>query len=278
MSTRLDLLEAALNYAQRGWPVFPCEVGGKRPLGRLVRHGFKEATCDPDQIAQWWTAEPLANVGLPTGIVFDTLDIDSQEAIISLVEYQAGRPMSSGPEVGTARGIHLYHRAAGLGCRTGILPGLDYRGRGGYVVAPPSVHPSGHAYRWAEYDGPDGVIAGVDEPLTDLPDWLRDLVAGRTSEIIAIPARSQESAYGRQALVAGCGRVLLAQEGERNHTLNCAAFSLGQLVASGALDARAVANSLVAAALGCGLGEAEARRTIASGLRGGLAQPRTVAS
>lgn len=81
-----DLLDAALDYAARSWPVFPCEPRGKRPLGRLVPHGLKEATTDPAVINGWWAKEPEANIGLRTGVSFDVLDIRRRQP----VDHRAG--------------------------------------------------------------------------------------------------------------------------------------------------------------------------------------------
>ena len=67
------LLAAALWYAEQGMPVFPCAVGGKRPL---TKHGLHDATTDLEQIRRWWTSVPQANIGLPTGHRYDVIDID----------------------------------------------------------------------------------------------------------------------------------------------------------------------------------------------------------
>src|SRR4051812_5364940 len=69
-----NLLAAALYYATRwAWPVFPLRPGDKRPL---TEHGFKDASRDPDRIRAWWKATPQANIGVPTGLAFDVLDVD----------------------------------------------------------------------------------------------------------------------------------------------------------------------------------------------------------
>jgi len=68
----------ALAYARQGQPVFPCEPGGKRPLGRFAPNGFKDATTDPDTIRRWWLETPDANIAVPTGLptTATVLDVD----------------------------------------------------------------------------------------------------------------------------------------------------------------------------------------------------------
>lgn len=129
--------------------MLPLRAGGKAPDGRLVPRGLLNASCDPRRVRPWWRAQPGANVGLRTGVAFDVVDIDDPAAW-DLLEEVAGGPIKAGMAVITARGWHLYFAPAGLGCRTAILPGVDIRGTGGYVVAPPSLHPSGARYRFVD--------------------------------------------------------------------------------------------------------------------------------
>jgi hypothetical protein len=69
------VMDAAIEYANRGWPVFPCNPSTKQPY---TNNGFKDATTDINQICDWWTLHPAAMIGLPTGTVtgFWVLDID----------------------------------------------------------------------------------------------------------------------------------------------------------------------------------------------------------
>jgi len=276
-----ELGAAALAYSRRGWPVFPVEPRGKKPIGSLVPHGLKDASTDSTVISHWWSEYPNANIGLPTGIAFDVIDVDGPQALANVVEAQSGREMTTGPEVATGRGWHLYHRPTGLGNKAGLLPGVDYRGRGGYVIAPPSIHPNGYVYRWAVYNRPDGIIEGADEPLTEVPTWFRVLLVGTPQPFPrpAVPTTPlvRGAAYARRALDAELGRIASAPEGQRNEQLNRSAYALGQLVAAGTLDPHAVADALVLVATRAGLAEAEARSTIASGLRAGLQKHRVVA-
>ena len=143
------LMEAAVRYAlDAGWPVFPLKPRSKAPL---TRHGFKDATTDLKQIETWWTKHPDANIGVPTGAVSGVvvLDLDGPAARAAIDELGAAIPTLTSV---TGRGHHLFYQHPGgrVKNRTKILPDVDVRGDDGYVVAPPSVHPSGHDYHWDE--------------------------------------------------------------------------------------------------------------------------------
>lgn len=155
------LLEAALEYAKRGWPVFPLKPRSKVPI---PWNGFKAATTDERKIRMWWLMTPDANIGLPTGIGFDVLDPDGEEGIAAIDAY-APHWKHTGPVVNTGRGWHMYLRPTGRGNGAGLIPHVDFRGRGGYVVAPPSVHPSGSLYAWDR----GGTLVAA-------PDWLLTLL------------------------------------------------------------------------------------------------------
>lgn len=166
-------LDAALTYAGWGWLVFPCVPGQKRPL---VKHGLHEATCDLERIGTWWSAWPNANVAVATGRQFDVIDIDpaGMHWWANVRERYGNRPGGLLPdvhgEVATPRpgGSHVYVQATGRGNLADLKPGVDYRGRGGYVLAPPSVlHPSAYGdqgkavptagrltYAWTVYPSP----------------------------------------------------------------------------------------------------------------------------
>ncbi|MGJ9505405.1 bifunctional DNA primase/polymerase [Actinotignum schaalii] len=151
------LAKAAHWYAGIGIPVFPCVPGEKRPA---CRHGFKDATTNLQQIAAWWGDIPQANIGIPTGILFDAIDIDSFESADELWGYIRRRDIPRpGLTVWTPRGRHYLIPPRGHGNTTQLLPGIDYRGKGGYVVAPPSkLHPKPGRprdnYRWGGWEWP----------------------------------------------------------------------------------------------------------------------------
>jgi hypothetical protein len=135
-------LRQALEYAARGWPVFPCHVGQKTPA---TAHGYQDATTDPAQITAWFTPNPVWNVAIATGAPGpDVLDVDDHgpagngyAAFARLTH--AGLVDSVAAYVRTpSGGLHAYF--TGSAQRNGHLPAhhLDFRSRGGYVLAPPS--------------------------------------------------------------------------------------------------------------------------------------------
>lgn len=148
------MLDAALLYASWGWPVFPLRPGGKAPL---TRHGFKDASTDPMQIRAWWTATPMANIGLPTGLAFDVVDIDTPNGMLGpwpTLRDSDAMPDGHGIVTTSSGGRHVYIEPLGGGNLAGLRPGIDYRGAGGFVVAPPSVREDGLRWMWTSKPSP----------------------------------------------------------------------------------------------------------------------------
>ena len=167
-TTRRDeLLAAALNYARLGIPVFPLPPGSKQPYPGS--RGFKDATTDVDQIKAWWTRAPESNIGIATGRMVDVIDLDGPQGVESW-QAVSGTPVVGVVSTPRPGGRHLYVMATGKVCATGLFPGVDFRGTGGYVVAPPSTydgdadHPYQGQYVWVRELHPNGsafdLIAG----------------------------------------------------------------------------------------------------------------------
>jgi putative DNA primase/helicase len=145
--TRQDLLDAALGYAAKGIPVFPC----KRDKKPVTKNGFLNATTDENQIRKWWE-ETAWSIGVPTGqaskqIVFD-VDGPNGETSFRQMEAKHG-PLPETLQVGTQEGRHLYFQWPGVHIQISADgrfggPGLDMRGDGGYVIVPPSPFPNGN--------------------------------------------------------------------------------------------------------------------------------------
>lgn len=170
----MSMLEHALEYATRGWAVFPawgitngvCDCGkpncsspGKHPI---PRNGVKEASADAETVARWWRAYPNANIaiatGQPSGLV--VLDVDvgggkpGLESLVALEARHGDLPKSCTVRTGS-KGLHIYMAAPNKPLRNSvgrIAEAIDLRAEGGYVIAPPSRHISGNTYRWESYD------------------------------------------------------------------------------------------------------------------------------
>ena len=150
----------ALHYAGLGLAVFPIKPRSKQPL---TAHGFKDASKDQQQIDQWWSRWPDANIGIATGsasggLVVIDLDIDDSKGLdgrVTLREWETQHgnlPDETWTAITGRGGCHyFYHDTATVRNRTGIYKGIDVRGEGGYIVAPPSIHPNGNTYTW-EHD------------------------------------------------------------------------------------------------------------------------------
>lgn len=159
------VLPAALGCAARGRSVFPCRARGKEPL---TDHGFKDATTNLDEIRAWWSKWPEANVAIATGSRSNllVLDIDPRNggdgSLAALEKSHCALPRDYVVET-SDRGLHYYFRLPdGLSIPCSVLAdGIDIKCEGGYVMAPPSIHPSGHRYR---RQGSGDVPAA--------PDWL----------------------------------------------------------------------------------------------------------
>jgi hypothetical protein len=135
----VDLLNAALAYAKRGWAVFPLKPGTKVPA---TIDGFKSATKDEGIIRAWWEREPTYGIGLATGQVSNLVVLDFDKKTNGLDTYATmGPSLTATTEVTTGGGgIHLYfsHPGTTIKNKAGLFPGTDVRGDGGYVVAPPT--------------------------------------------------------------------------------------------------------------------------------------------
>ena len=189
-------LDAAIKYATRyGFAVFPVAPNSKKPL---TPNGFKDAKKDVGAIRFWWKKWPNASVGIATGaasqlVVIDE-DVDYDKGLDgreSIWQWQRDHsPLPDTARVITGRGgVHLYYHYEGTDIKnsTGLLDGVDVRGEGGYVIAPPSTHPNGTEYAWE--DDPDDV------GLTDLDDVVRELLDPKRrqpeAERFALPDKIQ---------------------------------------------------------------------------------------
>lgn len=216
------MLQAALSYAKRGWPVLPlhsiidghcsctaanCTSPAKHPC---TQHGLTDASVDPQQLATWWATWPTANIGIATGqksrIV--VLDCDTKnggpDRLRELMDLHGA--INTLTSITGGGGQHWVFQAPpeALKNSAGIIAlGIDTRAEGGYIVAPPSIHLSGQKYEWDTRISPQPV-----------PAWLLSLWP-----TIALPATSKNGApptegdphWVTDALAYGAG------DGERNN-------------------------------------------------------------
>jgi hypothetical protein len=285
-----DLAGQALRLAARGWHVFPLRPNDKRPA---IRDWQARATTDADRIRRAWAANPAVNIGVSCGasrLVVIDLDTPKPGALaprqwqrpdircggdaLAALAAQHDQPLP--PDTYTVRtaragGKHLYfaapdhpllHNTAG---RLGWL--IDTRATGGHVVA------AGSRVGERRY------VEVLDLPVAPLPGWITTLLHDPEPQVCTgdlVDAVERRSRYAAAALRGELDRVLAAMPGTRNHTLNAAAFALGQLTAAGLLPAGMAADALAQAAAAIGLPAAEAAATIRSGMTAGARHPRGV--
>ena len=258
------MMAAALDYISRDRKIFPCNIN-KRPL---IKNGFKAATTDQDIISEWWAKNPNASIGAPTGDGLLVLDIDlpdGQSALDALEKENSPLPQTLEQRTGSG-GRHLFfsvdtkikNSAGKLGVN------LDIRGDGGYIILPPSNHESGNHYEWTNKN-----------PIAEAPKWLIRKLTAQNPNDKKRTITGISTHYGQKALVTELAELTGTSEGSRNHRLNQAAFSLGQLVAGGELDQGQVEAALQSAAVSIGLSSKEAEVTLHSGLEAGRQKPRT---
>lgn len=185
------LLDAAIAYAQAGLPVFPlrairngrcacgrpnCDSPGKHPSD-VIQSGLKDATTDIKTIKDWWSARPDANIGIRTGKESGVIvvDVDGLAGEKALAEALGDLPETWHSTTG--KGHHYYFKHPGFPVRnrTRLLPEVDIRGDGGYVVAPPSQHISGVTYSGIPFPFPPiaecsaALIRLIQQPITTAP-------------------------------------------------------------------------------------------------------------
>jgi hypothetical protein len=214
-TTHSPLGNAAIAYATRGFAVLPCVPHGKIPA---TPHGCRDATKDIAQIVGWWRENRHYNVAVATGPVSRVfvLDVDGLDAEASLrkLEEQHGALPATVESI-TPRGRHLFFRCENGGVRNSagvIAQGLDIRGDGGYVVLPPSMHPSGRCYVWS--------VDSADH-FAEAPAWLSNLFTAKPNGHCHRQAKSPEHWHsvisntirngGRNStLTSICGKLLHA--------------------------------------------------------------------
>lgn len=154
----MTLKEYALHYADMGLAVFPLRPKDKRPA---TANGCKDATKDKSQINAWWDKHPDCNIGIATGSISGGLvviDLDKDDnkgldgyAVLKEWQREHGMLPETAMSITGRGGYHYFYRdTARWQNRIGLYDGVDVRGEGGYIVAPPSIHPNGRIYEWEQ--------------------------------------------------------------------------------------------------------------------------------
>lgn len=297
------LVDFALDYARRGWHVFPCWPGDKSPCvgndrdaaGRPIPRtgGLYKATTDEKQIRTWWLRWPNAMIGVRMGVTSGVWAIDPDapkretdadgRATWARLTTKHGAVHTHAHQT-PGGGQHLLFKwdaSRPITNKEGQLKrsGINVRGEGGYIIAPPSINSEGRPYE---------IVEPLDHfNFADAPDWLYEMVLTPSiSEQAQAKAdrprteRRDKRPYAEAALRAEVQAVASCINGNRNNQLNTSAFSLGTLVGTGELSEGEVIGALYDAAVACGLVAEDGHRavmaTINSGLSEGIKHPREI--
>lgn len=235
----------AVRLATLGLHVFPLKERSKAPA---TVNGHHDATCDPSKAAAMFrppwdgSARGIGIACEPSGLV--VIDLDGPAGVAQRYRF----PVTLAAVTG--HGLHLYYRGAARSGVRNLGPGVDTRGTGGYVVAPPSVHPSGHTYRWEDWS------VGI----APLPAW----VAAKLAPHAPKPRKRRPADPGTASFLLRHALERFragAVQGGRNNELNRAVWYTSSLAPHAFLAA-----FWYAEAEAVGLGHEESVRTIASGL------------
>jgi hypothetical protein len=301
-------LRAVYDYADQGWAVFPADIrnGEKKSFLSAEFSGGHRwgASADPKVIFVNFTKRKwrdICGVGIPTGAeagIFvaetDTKKGRNGEAELRKLEAKHGKLPDTRMAMSPSGSKHRYFKHPGSGIKVKnsvgeIAPGVDVRGDGGMVIAPPSVRSDG-VYVWLN-----------DLPVAEAPQWLLDLVCEKTKaedtesigdnvtngsgerntfEQVSDDQGNRGSAWAEKALSNVAGELAETEEGYRNHKLYKCGFRLGTMIARNWIARDVVERGLKAAAVECGLidrkskeGLSAVNATIKSGINGGLKRP-----
>lgn len=253
------LYRAAQVLVRSGQPVFPCRPVGEKAKAPFTKNGLHDATTDLDQIKAWWKRLGPAAIGIPTGIVYDVLDVDIKDGA------DGRRHLPYLTRIGLLNGCkrvirtpsggwHLYFKAApGLTNSASATLGLDVRASGGYVLAPPSyIETLDYS---GTYEDVGETTGGTDDPL------LWDLIVSAITPVDETTKKPLPLLPSERRTSVAALREWVSQRvaGERNNALH---WAVCRCIENG-IDP----NEMVEPALLSGLGEDEVLLTVNSALK-----------
>jgi putative DNA primase/helicase len=241
-----NFLDSATFYSNHNIKVIPVRRQDKKPL---TNHGWKDASTDKVVLQEWNKQFPNCNIGIPTGIINNifVVDVDGEIGVQSLAALENAYGKLDAPTVNTGKGKHLYFKMpenVDIKCSTSkIAPHIDIRGNGGYVVAPPSIHPNGNKYTWVNFD--------FSQDFPNAPEWLINLITN--------PAESNFEDLLEE--------IATSSEGMRNTTLLGNAIKICNSANKQFLDMENIKNDVIDAGIASGLSRAESERTVNNAMR-----------
>lgn len=206
----------AIALACKTLKVFPCLPGEKRPA---TAHGFKDATSDIAAIESWWTQNPNFNVAIRTGTehdgrLFVVLDVDPRNGgdatMTELLAKHGQLPITARVNTGGGGKHYYFVCAPDVVLKAKLGPGIDIKWRGGYVIAPPSIHPgTGQSYEW---DAQHNLLDGAS--IAALPQWIIDICSQETPVTIQLPDRGASSVYVDDDMVRDLRSALMSMRAD----------------------------------------------------------------
>lgn len=284
-STSDPMLDVALSYIAKGWPVFPCRSADEETVDPttgeitvlaaktpLTPNGFRGATKNERIVRELWRRNPGAMVGIPTGETINAwvLDIDTKhDGQVTLAELEARNlklPRTAISSTANNGKHYFFKHVEGVRNRGALGSGIDVRGSGGYVIAAGSVLDDGRSYSWIDDIEP-----------ADAPDWLLSLVLPKPYEQREYTAKvANNDRYVERAIQAELDSLASEPMGNRNNKLNDSAFALGTFVGANALSESEARSLLQDVAHGWGRDIPRSLKTIESGLSSGIRSPRHI--
>lgn len=248
------MIEHALDYAAKGWAIFPCDPRSKAPHPMLgSTGGFHHATLNVSVIEEWWSKDPSALIGSASSFA---VDIDTEEGVESAMRLG----LSAGAMVRTGNGWHAHFAAIDRAKPKGTVLGLTIRPVGrAYVIMPPSRHPDGAIYRWVNRTDAPALI-----DLPRLPEAALDVIAPplrrlnpyrRSQSISGSPGEVTEGLRGHVDRVLE--KLRNAPNGSRHPTAVSVAVHMARLERERNLPVGSFRDDVIGAALACGLDEEE---------------------